>query len=128
MARVKRGVSAHKRHKKILKLAKGYCRRKNILFKMAKQQVVRSMAFSYAHRKRKKRDFRRLWIARINAAARMNDISYSRMMYGLKLADVNVNRKVMAEIAISDPAAFIKLVEIAKNKLESGALEAQANA
>lgn len=128
MARVKRGVRAHKRHKKILKLARGYRGRKSKLFKMAKQQVVRSMAFSYAHRKRRKRDFRRLWITRINAAARMNDITYNRLMYGLKLAGVNVNRKMMADLAVNDPAAFAKLVEIAKNKLDSGVAGAQANA
>lgn len=128
MARVKRGVRAHQRHKKILKLARGYRGRRSKLYKMAKQSVVRSMAFAYVHRKRKKRDFRRLWIARINAAARMNDISYSRLMYGLKLAGVNINRKMMAELAVNDPAAFTALVETAKSKLDNGEVKAQANA
>jgi large subunit ribosomal protein L20 len=114
MARVKRGVRAHERHKKILKLARGYRGRKSTNFKMAKQQVVRSMAYAYVHRKQRRRDFRKLWIARINAAARMNDITYNRLMYGLKLAGVNINRKIMAELAVNDPAAFTKLVETAK--------------
>ena len=117
MARVKRGMAAHSRHKKVIKLARGFRGRTG--FKVAKQWVVRSMAFSTIHRKAKKRDFRRLWIARINAAARMNGMSYNRFMYGLKLANVNVNRKMMAEMAISDPAAFTALVDLAKNKVEA---------
>jgi large subunit ribosomal protein L20 len=128
MARVKRGVRAHQRHKKILKLARGYRGRKSKLFKMAKQQVVRSMAFAYAHRKQRRRDFRRLWITRINAAARMNNITYNRLMYGLKLAGVNINRKMMADLAVNDPAAFTKLVETAKEKIDTGSAKAQANA
>jgi large subunit ribosomal protein L20 len=128
MARVKRGVRAHERHKKILKLARGYRGSKSKLYKMAKQQVVRSMAFAYAHRKRRRRDFRRLWITRINAAARMNNITYNRLMYGLKLAGVSINRKMMADLAINDPAAFTKLVEIAKGKVDNGASSVQANA
>jgi large subunit ribosomal protein L20 len=128
MARVKRGVRAHERHKKILKLARGYRGSKSKLYKMAKQQVVRSMAFSYAHRKRRRRDFRRLWITRINAAARMNNITYNRLMYGLKLAGVSINRKMMADLAINDPAAFTKLVEIAKEKVDNVASSVQANA
>lgn len=128
MARVKRGVRAHERHKKILKLARGYRGRKSKLFKVAKQQVVRSMAFAYVHRKQRRRDFRKLWIIRINAAARMNNITYNRLMYGLKLAGVNINRKMMADLAVNDPAAFTKLVETAKGKIESGNAKAQANA
>jgi large subunit ribosomal protein L20 len=128
MARVKRGVRAHERHKKILKLARGYRGRKSKLFKMAKQQVVRSMAFAYAHRKQRRRDFRKLWIIRINAAARMNNITYNRLMYGLKLAGVNINRKMMADLAVNDPAAFTKLVETAKERIDSGSAKIQANA
>ncbi len=128
MARVKRGVRAHARHKKILKLARGYRGAKSKLFKMAKQQVARSMAFAYAHRKQRRRDFRRLWITRINAAARQNNITYNRLMYGLKLAGVNINRKMLADLAINDPAAFTRLVETAKEKIENGSAGAQANA
>ncbi|NLM21568.1 MAG: 50S ribosomal protein L20 [Peptococcaceae bacterium] len=128
MARVKRGVRAHERHKKILKLARGYRGRRSKTFKMANQQVMRSMAYAYAHRKLRRRDFRKLWITRINAAARMNNISYNRLMYGLKLAGVNINRKIMAELAVSDPAAFAKLVEIAKEKIDSNNTKVQANA
>ncbi|MCL1916773.1 MAG: 50S ribosomal protein L20 [Peptococcaceae bacterium] len=125
MARVKRGMAAHRRHKKVFKLARGFRGRTG--FRVAKQWVVRSMAFSTVHRKRKKREFRRLWIARINAAARMNGMSYSRFMYGLKLAEVTVNRKMMAEMAINDPAAFTALADLAKNKVEVQPL-AQAQA
>ncbi|MCL1851990.1 MAG: 50S ribosomal protein L20 [Peptococcaceae bacterium] len=117
MARVKRGMAAHRRHKKVFKLARGFRGRTG--FKVAKQWVVRSMAFSTAHRKMKKRDFRRLWIARINAAARLNGMSYNRFMYGLKLAQVDVNRKIMADMAINDPAAFAALVDLAKDKVEA---------
>lgn len=128
MARVKRGVKAHERHKKILKLARGYRGAKSKLFKMAKQQVVRSMAYAYVHRKQRRRDFRKLWIIRINAAARMNNITYNRLMYGLKLAGVNINRKIMADLAINDPAAFTKLVEIAKERINCGTASVQENA
>lgn len=128
MARVKRGVRAHARHKKILKLARGYRGRKSKLFRMAKQQVVKSMAFSYVHRKQRRRDFRKLWIARINAAARTNNITYNRLMYGLKLAGVNINRKMLADLAVNDPSAFSKIAEIAKEKVDSGNNKAQANA
>ncbi|MGE5371914.1 MAG: 50S ribosomal protein L20 [Solirubrobacterales bacterium] len=117
MARVKRGVTAHRRHKKILKLAKGYRGSKSTLFRVANQQVMKSLSYAYAHRKLKKRDFRKLWIARINAAARNNGISYSRMMYGLKTAGVDINRKMLAELAISDPAGFAQLAELAKKSL-----------
>lgn len=128
MARVKRGVRAHARHKKILKLARGYRGRKSKLFRMAKQQVVKSMAFSYVHRKQRRRDFRKLWIARINAAARTNNITYNRLMYGLKLAGVNINRKMLADLAVNDPSAFSKIAEITKEKVDSGNNKAQANA
>lgn len=128
MARVKRGVRARQRHKKILKLARGYRGRKSKLFRIANQQVIRSMAFSYAHRKLKKRDFRKLWITRINAAARMNDITYNRLMYGLKLAGVDINRKILADLAVNAPQAFTKLVEIAKERVNEGNAKVQANA
>lgn len=114
MPRVKRGVAAHARHKKILKLAKGYRGSKSRLFKVANQQVLKSGNYAYAHRKQKKRDYRRLWIARINAAARNNGTTYSRMMHGLKTAGVDINRKVLADLAISDPAGFTRLAELSK--------------
>lgn len=114
MPRVKRGVNAHKRHKKILKMAKGYRGSKSKLFKVANQQVMKSGNYAYIHRRLKKRDFRKLWIARINAAARNNGTTYSRMVHGLKVAGVDINRKVLAELAISDPQGFSKLAELAK--------------
>ena len=117
MARVKGAMNTRKRHKKILKLAKGYRGAKSKLFRTANQAVMKSLVYSYIGRKQKKRDFRKLWIARINAAARMNGISYSRFMNGLKKADVTLNRKMLAEIAIADPAAFTALVEKAKASL-----------
>lgn len=114
MARVKRGVTAHARHKKVLKLAKGYFGHKSKLFKVANQQVMKSLAYAYRDRKAKKRDFRKLWIARINAAARINGLSYSRFMNGLKKANIALDRKVLAEIAVSDATGFAKLCELAK--------------
>jgi len=114
MPRVKRGVTTHRRHKKILKLAKGYRGSKSKLYRVANQQVMKSGNYAYIHRRLKKRDFRRLWIARINAAARDNGISYSRMMHGLKVAGVDINRKVLAELAISDPGGFTQLADLAK--------------
>lgn len=117
MARVKRGVTAHKRHKKILKLAKGYRGAKSKLFRPAKQQVMKSLSYAYAHRKDKKSDFRKLWITRINAAARMSGMSYSRMMFGLKQAGVDINRKMLAELAVNDLPAFNQLVNVAKESL-----------
>lgn len=114
MARVKRGMTKHRRHKKILKLAKGYRGAKSKLFRPANEQVLKSLAYAYAHRKDKKGDFRRLWIARINAAARMNGISYSRMINGLKKAGVSVNRKMLAELAVNDLGAFKQLADVAK--------------
>ena len=111
MARVKKGVNAHKRHKKILKLAKGYYGAKHRQFKAANPAVMRSLRSAYVGRKLKKRQFRQMWIARINAGARMNGISYSQLMNGLKKSGIEINRKMLSEIAISDPAAFTKLVE-----------------
>ena len=117
MARIKGGVGAKKRHNRVLKLAKGYKGARSKQYRVAKQSVMRALTTSYAGRKQRKRQFRQLWIARINAAARMNGISYSKLMYGLKLAEVDINRKMLSEMAISDPAGFTKLVEVAKSKL-----------
>ena len=117
MARIKGGMNAKKKHKRVLKLAKGYRGARSKQYRVAKQSVMRELEESYTGRKQKKRQFRQLWIARINAAARMNGLSYSKFMYGLKLAEVNVNRKMLSEIAISDPEGFASLVEVAKSKL-----------
>ena len=117
MARVKKGVNAHKRHKKILKQAKGFYGRRKNTFRAANPAVMRSLRSAYVGRKNKKREYRRLWIARINAAARMNGLSYSKMMHGLKLADININRKMLADLAVTDAAGFAKLAEAAKAKL-----------
>ena len=114
MARVKGGIGAKKRHNRVLKLAKGYRGARSKQYRVAKQSVMRALTSSYAGRKQRKRDFRQLWIARINAAARMNDISYSKLMHGLKVASVDINRKMLSEMAISDPEGFAKLVEVAK--------------
>lgn len=119
MARVKGGTVTRKRRKRILKLAKGYYGSKHALFKVAKQQVIKSGQYAYRDRKQRKRDFRQLWIARINAAARLNDISYSRLMHGLKLAGIEVNRKMLAELAISDADAFAQIAEQAKAALNN---------
>lgn len=119
MARVKRGVTKHRRHKKILKLAKGFRGAKSKLFRPANEQVLKSLAYAYVHRKDKKGDFRKLWITRINAAARLNGMSYSRMMNGLKLAGVSVNRKMLADLAVNDAAAFTQLVNTAKEKVNA---------
>ena len=117
MARVKRAVNSRKNHKKVLKLAKGYYGGKSKLFKTANESVIRALRNAYVGRRLKKRDYRRLWIARINAATRINGLSYSKLMHGLKLAGVDVNRKMLSEIAIHDAKAFTDLVEIAKSKL-----------
>ena len=117
MARVKRAVNARKNHKKVLKLAKGYYGGKSRLFKTANESVIRALRNSYVGRRLKKRDFRRLWIARINAATRMNGLSYSKFMNGIKLAGIDMNRKMLSEIAINDPKAFANLVETAKAQL-----------
>lgn len=117
MARIKGGMNAKKRHKRVLKLAKGYRGARSKQYRVAKQSVMRALTSQFAGRKQKKRDFRTLWIARINAAARINGLSYSKFMYGLKLAGVEVNRKMLSEMAINDPAGFTALVEVAKAKL-----------
>ncbi len=117
MTRVKRGMTRHARHKKVLKLAKGYRASNSKLFRVANEQLLHSMYYSFAHRRKKKGDFRKLWITRINAAARMNGLSYSTMIHGLKNAGVDVNRKVLAELAVSDAAAFSQFANLAKANL-----------
>ncbi len=114
MARIKGGLNARKRHNRTLKLAKGYYGARSKQYRIAKQSVMRALASAYAGRKQKKRDFRRLWIARIGAAARMNGMNYSSFMHGLKLANIEINRKVLADIAVNDPEGFRTLVEAAK--------------
>ena len=117
MARIKRAVNAVKKRRKVFKLSKGYYGAKSKQYRAASQQVMRSMAYAYVGRKLKKREYRKLWIARINAAARMNGLSYSKFMHGLKLAGVDINRKMLSEMAISEPEAFKALVDVAKEKL-----------
>ena len=117
MARVKGGLGAKKRHNRTLKLAKGYRGARSKQYRVAKQSVMRALTSSYAGRKERKRQFRQLWIARINAAARLNGLSYSQFMHGLKLANVDLNRKVIADMAVTDAAGYAKLVEVAKSKL-----------
>ena len=117
MARIKGGLGARKKHNRVLKLAKGYRGARSKQYRVAKQSVMRALTSSYAGRKERKRQFRQLWIARINAAARMNGLSYSRFMYGLKLAGVEMNRKILADMAVNDAAGFATLAELAKSKL-----------
>ncbi len=117
MARIKGGVNAKKKHNRVLKLAKGYRGARSNQYRVAKQSVMRALTSAYAGRKERKRQFRRLWIARINAGARINGLSYSKFMYGLKLAGVEMNRKVLSEMAINDPEGFASLVAIAKEKI-----------
>ena len=117
MARIKGGLGAKKRHNRVLKLAKGYRGARSKQYRVAKQSVMRALTSSYAVRKERKRQFRQLWIARINAAARLNGLSYSKFMYGLKQAEVELNRKVLADMAVNDPAGFATLAEVAKSKL-----------
>ena len=117
MARIKGGLNAKKKHNRVLKMAKGYRGARSNQYRIAKQSVMRALKSSYAGRKERKRQFRQLWIARINAACRLNDISYSKFMYGLKLAGIEMNRKMLSELAINDAAAFTKIVEAAKAKL-----------
>ena len=117
MPRTKGGDVTRRRHKKILKLSKGYFCSKKTLYKTANAQVMKSLSYAYRDRKRKKRDFRRLWIARINAGARLNNISYSKLLHGLKLANIEVNRKMLSELAIFDAEGFAALCETAKNAL-----------
>ena len=117
MARVKKGINSQKRRRKTLKLAKGFYGSASRHYRTAKTAVMRAQRSAFVGRKQKKRDFRKLWIARINAAARQNDISYSRLINGLKLANVEVNRKMLADLAVNDAAAFAQLAEVAKSKL-----------
>ena len=117
MARIKGGMNARRKHNRVLKMAKGYRGARSKQYRVAKQSVMRALTSSYAGRKQRKRQFRQLWIARINAAARMNGLSYSRFMYGLKLADVDMNRKMLAEMAVNDAEGFAKLADVAKAKL-----------
>ncbi|MCI9176544.1 MAG: 50S ribosomal protein L20 [Lachnospiraceae bacterium] len=117
MARIKGGLNAKKKHKRVLKLAKGYRGARSKQYRIAKQSVMRALASAYAGRKERKRQFRQLWIARINAAARINGLSYSRFMYGLKLAGVEINRKMLAEMAVNDAEGFKTLAELAKSKV-----------
>lgn len=117
MARIKGGQNAKKKHNRTLKLAKGYRGARSKQYRVAKQSVMRALSSSYAGRKQRKRQFRQLWIARINAAARMNGLSYSRFMHGLKLAEVDINRKMLAELAVNDAEGFASLAELAKSKL-----------
>jgi large subunit ribosomal protein L20 len=114
MARVKRGVAAHRRHRKVLAQVKGHRATNNRLYKRAHESLMRSLAYAYRDRRRRKRDFRRLWIIRINAAARMNGIPYSRFIQGLKAANVEVDRKMLADLAVRDEAAFAAVAEVAK--------------
>ena len=117
MARIKGGMNARRKHNKVLKLAKGYRGARSKQYRVAKQSVMRALTSSYAGRKERKRQFRQLWIARINAAARMNGLSYSKFMYGLKLAGVDMNRKMLADLAVNDAEGFKTLAELAKSKI-----------
>jgi len=117
MARIKGGMNAKKKHNRVLKLAKGYRGARSKQYRIAKQSVMRALTSSYAGRKERKRQFRQLWIARINAAARINGLSYSKFMYGLKLAGIEMNRKILADMAVNDAQGFAQLAEVAKSKL-----------
>ena len=115
--RVKTGVVRHRRHKRLLKQARGFYSGRRKHFRKAKEQLERSLVYAYRDRRQKKRDFRRLWIVRINAAARMQDLSYSKLMNGLKKANIDIDRKILAELAVSDPSGFSELASVAKNHL-----------
>lgn len=128
MSRTKHAVARKKRKKKILAMAKGYRGARSRSYKSANEQVMHSLQYAYRDRRARKRDFRRLWIARINAAARLNGISYSRFIRGLKLAEIDVNRKVLADIAVSDPASFTELVQKAEDQLEKELVAKEARA
>ena len=117
MARIKGGMNAKKRHKRVLKLAKGYRGARSKQYRIAKQAVVRALASAYVGRKERKREFRKLWITRINAAARINGLSYSKFMYGLKQAGIDMNRKMLADLAVNDAEGFKTLAELAKSKI-----------
>jgi large subunit ribosomal protein L20 len=121
MARVKGGIVSRQRRKKIIKLAKGYFGAKHLLYRTAKEQVMNSLAYAYRDRRRKKRDFRKLWITRINAAARLNDLSYSKLINGLNLANIEVNRKMLSDIAIQDPKGFSAICKQAKDAIAKSA-------
>ncbi|CAL4042231.1 50S ribosomal protein L20 [Buchnera aphidicola (Takecallis arundicolens)] len=118
MARVKRGVTAHAKHKKLLKQAKGYYGARSRIYRVAKQAVIKAGQYAYRDRRQKKRQFRKLWIIRINAAVRVHDISYSNFIYGLKKMDVQINRKILSHLAISDNHTFVNLLENVKNNLK----------
>lgn len=118
MARIKGAMNARKKHKKVLKMAKGFVGARSKQYRIAKQSVMRAMAHAFAGRKQTKREYRRLWITRINAAARINGLSYSKFMNGLKIAGININRKMLAEMAVNDANAFAKLVETAKANIK----------
>ena len=117
MARIKGGLNAKKKHNRVLKLAKGYRGARSNQYRVAKQSVMRALTTAYAGRKERKRQFRQLWIARINAAARLNGLSYSKMIYGLKVANIDINRKMLAEMAVNEAEGFKQLAEIAKSKI-----------
>ncbi len=117
MSRVKRGVASHRRHTKILRLTKGHRAGRHRLIKQAKQSLVKAMAYAYTHRRERKRDFRRLWILRIGAAARQNDLTYNGLIHGLKLANVEIDRKMLADLAARDPTSFTQLADTAKAQL-----------
>ena len=117
MSRVKRGVASHRRHAKILRLTKGHRAGRHSLIKQAKQSLVKAMAYAYTHRRERKRDFRRLWILRIGAAARQNDLTYNGLIHGLKMANVEIDRKMLADLAARDPASFTQLAATAKAQL-----------
>lgn len=117
MARIKGGLNARKKHNRVLKLAKGYRGARSKQYRVAKQSVMRALTSAFAGRKERKRQFRQLWIARINAAARLNGLSYSKLMHGLKLAEVDINRKMLAELAVNDAEGFTKVADLAKSKL-----------
>ncbi|HHU72823.1 MAG TPA: 50S ribosomal protein L20 [Clostridiales bacterium] len=117
MARIKGGLNARKKHNRVLKLAKGYRGARSKQYRVAKQSVMRALSTSFSGRKERKRQFRQLWIARINAAARMNGLTYSTFMHGLKLANVDINRKMLSEMAINDAEGFTALAEVAKSKI-----------
>lgn len=116
MARIKGGMTARRRHNKVLKLAKGYRGARSKQYRIAKQSVMRALKSSYAGRRQRRRDFRKLWITRINAGARLNGLSYSKMMHGLKVAGIGINRKMLSEMAVNDPSGFAKLCEVAKEQ------------
>ncbi len=117
MPRTKGGIVTRRRRKKVLKLAKGYFGSKHTLFRTAKAQVMKSLSYAYRDRRNRKRDFRKLWIARINAGARLNELSYSQLMHGLKLANIDINRKMLSELAINDPSGFTAVCDSAKKAL-----------